>query len=686
VADISYGDILSQHYETTIDVSGEGNPRFLTICFCGEGGISYGVTFHIFINLMLEKLIQQLKNNNYGKITGWFLRYRYTIIFIGHIFIFGLSYSLSYYLRFEGLIPENEMQIMIRTMPLVLLIQTGFFLYHDLFRGLWRYVGFADLQNILRAALMSMLTFIAADFFLNTYLGYIPRSIFALNTMFLVILSGGARFLVRHFRERYRLQNEDIEVKKVLLVGPVSETEPIIREMIAHGTDYQPVAIIDPTLKMRGYRVYDVPIIGGISQVKRAVGENKIQEIIFAWPNAPEDQLAEIIDECKRSNVSFKKIPSLSEVLGGRFRMADVRDIELEDLLPRPAIYIERDQVKGFIHQRNVLVTGAGGSIGSELCQQLAQFEPRNLVMLERNENSLYQAEIFLKRRYPDLKIDALIASINDAPGLNNIFYNYRPEIVFHAAAYKHVPLMERCPIEAAYNNILGTRNLVKAALKADTEYFVMISTDKAVNPSSVMGVSKRIAEKYIQACNNYSNTTKLIITRFGNVLGSAGSVIPIFKSQLAQGGPLYVTHPEIERFFMTIPEAVQLVLQAVYMGKGGDIFVLKMGRPVKIRELAEKLILLAGKTPGRDIEIKYIGLRGGEKMYEELFNESESSQPSGHPLIDYAIGQIESKEIWEKNIDAIQEIVHQGDANKLLKMFKSLVNNYIPPTHNNSC
>ena len=348
--------------------------------------------------------------------------------------------------------------------------------------------------------------------------------------------------------------------------------------------------------------------------------------------------------------------------------------------MPRPAIYIERDQVREFINQRSVLITGAGGSIGSELCRQLAQFEPKQLIMLERNENSLYQTEVALKRRHPELKLEALIASINDAPGLNNLLHKYQPEIIFHAAAYKHVPLMERCPIEAAYNNILGTRNLVKAALKAKTEYFVMISTDKAVNPSSVMGVSKRIAEKYVQACNNHCDTTKFIITRFGNVLGSAGSVIPIFKSQLAQGGPLYVTHPEIERFFMTIPEAVQLVLQAAYMGKGGDIFVLKMGRPVKIRELAEKLILLAGKTPGRDIEIKYIGLREGEKMYEELFNESESSQPSQHPLIDYAIGQTESKEIWEKNIDEIQAIVHQGDKNALLLKFKNLINNYSPP------
>lgn len=631
---------------------------------------------------MINFFIKNYRDNFIiNKLLSHLIPYKYIIIILFHTIIFILAYWLSYYLRFEGLIPEAQMATMIRTLPLVLFVQAGFFFYHDLFRGLWRYVSFADLQNILRAAIMSMLTLIVSDFFLSPYLGYIPRSIFALNAMSLVILGGGARFMVRHFRERYRLQAENESAKRVLLVGPVSETEPIVREMIAHSNDYIPIAIIDPVLNMRGYRVYDVPILGGVAQIIKVVGQKRIQEIIFAWPDAPEDQLAEIIDECKRSHVRFKKIPSLSEVLGGRFRMADVRDIELEDLLPRPAIYIDRDQVKEFISQRSVLVTGAGGSIGSELCRQLAYFEPKSLVMLERNENSLYQNELALRRRHPDLDLESLIGSINDAPGLTSIFDSFKPEIIFHAAAYKHVPLMERCPLEAAYNNILGTRNLVKAALKARVEYFVMISTDKAVNPSSVMGVSKRIAEQYVQACNNQSETTKFIITRFGNVLGSAGSVIPIFKTQLAQGGPLYVTHPEIERFFMTIPEAVQLVLQAAYMGKGGDIFVLKMGRPVKIRELAEKLIMLAGKTPGRDIEIKYTGLREGEKMYEELFNEGESSQPSEHPLIDYAIGQCEPQEIWEKNLDNIQAIVNRGDKDALIEKFKELIYNYYPPT-----
>jgi len=623
------------------------------------------------------------KNQFYERIIEILLPYRYIIIILVNLSLFILSYLMAFCLRFEGLIPNEHMKTMVRTLPLVVLVHAGFFFYHELFRGLWRYVSFADFQNILRAALMSMITLVVLDFFLHTLLGYIPRSIFALNFMLVVLLSGGARFFVRHFRERYGCSIPNADAKRVLLVGPVSETEPIIREMLAHGNEYLPLGIIDPSAYMRGYRVYDVPILGGIPQVFSAVEQKRVHEIIFAWPDAPEDQLSDIIEECKRFQVRFKKIPSLSEVLGGRFRMADVRDIELEDLLPRPAIYIEHDRVREFIHQRSVLVTGAGGSIGSELCRQLAQYEPQKLILLERNENSLYETELALKRRYPELPLEALIASINDAPGLNNLLQKYQPEIIFHAAAYKHVPLMERCPLEAAYNNILGTRNLVQAALQAETEYFVMISTDKAVNPTSVMGVSKRIAEKYVQACNANNHRTKFIITRFGNVLGSAGSVIPIFKSQLAQGGPLYVTHPEIERFFMTIPEAVQLVLQAVFMGNGGDIFVLKMGRPVKIRELAEKLIILAGKTPGRDIAIEYIGLREGEKMYEELFNEGEGSKPSEHPLIDYAVGPPESLQLWDAHLDEIQEIVLRREINTLMHKFKALIHNYSPPTQN---
>jgi FlaA1/EpsC-like NDP-sugar epimerase len=487
--------------------------------------------------------------------------------------------------------------------------------------------------------------------------------------------------IVRHLRERYIPAGNRI---RAMLVGPITSVEPLLRELHSHSSAYVPMVTVDPDPYFRGYRVYDVPIVGGVQQITRVVQRHQIQEIIFAWPDAPPDQLDEIIKECKRYQVRYKLIPSVSEVLHGRFRMADVRDIELEDLLPRNPIYIDQEDIRNSIQDKVILVTGGGGSIGSELCLQVAQFNPRTLVIFERAENCLYEIEVTLRRRFPDLQLEALVASINDGPGLDLLLRQYRPEVIFHAAAYKHVPLMERCPIEAAYNNILGTRNLVRGALKAQVGRFIMISTDKAVNPTSIMGVSKRIAEKYVQSVNRGSST-RFIITRFGNVLGSAGSVIPLLKEQLAQGGPLTVTHPEIERFFMTIPEAVQLVLQASHMGQGGDIFILNMGFSVKIRDLAEKLILLAGKTPGADVEIQYVGLRPGEKLYEELFNVEEEPQPTEHPLINQALGPAENGPAWEANLDDIQALVSRRDVAGLLARFKALVPNYHPPSAENS-
>ncbi|MDP3183271.1 MAG: nucleoside-diphosphate sugar epimerase/dehydratase [Desulfobaccales bacterium] len=558
---------------------------------------------------------------------------------------------------------------------MVLIIQGLLFLYHDLYRGLWRYVSFADLQNILRATLMSLILLTIMDFFFSRYLGTIPRSIYVLDWLLVVVFTGGCRFMVRHIRERAKLLAEKPRALRVMLVGPMEATEPLLREMVSHGNTFLPVIVVDPDAQFRGYRVYDTPIIG-LRQIAKALDRYRVQEIIFAWPDAPQDQLNEIIEECKRWQVKVKIIPSISEVLGGHFRLADARDIELEDLLARPPIYIEREQIADFIRDRVILVTGGGGSIGSELCRQVANYQPRSLVLLERAENSLYETEMSLRRRFPELDLHALVASINDGPGLEILFQHYRPQVIFHAAAYKHVPLMERYPVEAAYNNILGTRKLVKAALSAASECFVMISTDKAVNPTSIMGVSKRIAEKYVQASNNHS-ATRFLTTRFGNVLGSAGSVIPIFKEQLAQGGPLTVTHPEIERFFMTIPEAVQLVLQAACMGQGGDIFVFKMGRLVKIRELAEKLIMLARRTPGEDVPIIYTGLRPGEKLYEELFNDDEEPRPTAHPMLSCAMGPQEDIEVWEAHLRDIQALVDNRDSQGLIDKFRLIIPNY---------
>jgi FlaA1/EpsC-like NDP-sugar epimerase len=631
--------------------------------------------FNIYSQFMI-KFLNKIKTIN---LFNRFMPYRRIFIALFHIILFVIAYIFSFFLRFEGAIPEIYYQTMLTTLPFVVIVQGFFFAYHDLYQGLWRYVSFADVQNIIRATLLSMITILAINLLFSKYLGNIPRSVYVINCLLVLSFTCGSRFLVRHFRQTSFMSLSEIrDAQKVILVGPLEAAEPLLREMFTHGKDYFPMALIDPVLEHQGNRIFDVPILGGLQNISETANRVEAHEVIITWPDAPQDRLNEIIEHCKRSQLRIRTVPPLSEVLGGRYRLADVRDIELEDLLPRPPIYIDQENIQAFIKEKTVLVTGAGGSIGSELCRQVAKYDPAALIMVERAENSLYTNEVMLLRSFPDLQLHSLVASINDGPGMELLFQHYSPQLVFHAAAYKHVPLMERCPIEAAYNNILGTRNLVKAALASKVDHFIMISTDKAVNPTSVMGVTKRISEKYVQSLNG-NITTKFITTRFGNVLGSAGSVIPLFKEQLAHGGPLTVTHPEIERFFMTISEAVQLVLQAAYMGQGGDIFVLNMGRSVKIRELAEKLIILAGKNPEKDIQIIYTGIRPGEKMFEELFNEKEQNQPTSHSLINRAIDNSFSPEVWEAHLDEIEAMVRKRDAINLLTKFKEIIPNYCP-------
>ena len=630
----------------------------------------------------MTHLILNIKNN-ISIYVDRTLHYRRIFIAIYHLLLFTVAYVTSYILRFEGNIPDIFYNQMMNTIIIIVALQGIFFYYHDLYHGLWRYVSFADAQNILRATLMSLITFMVLNIMFSSFLGTIPRSIYILDGLLVVGFTCGSRFLVRHLFQRYRFPVDQQEARRVILVGPVDEAEPILREMMSRNREYIPLALVDPTNVWQGSRILDIPIITGLRRISEIAKRYQTSEIILAWSEATKDQVNDLIAECKRLQVRVKIIPPLSKLFEGHYRLADLRDIELEDLLPRPAIYIDRDDLKRFLQDRVVLVTGSGGSIGSELCRQIAGFGPASLIMLDRAENNLYTSEMELRRRFPELEIHPLLASINDSSGLEVIFKQYRPQIVFHAAAYKHVPLMEQFPLEAAYNNVLGTRNLARAALATGVERFVFISTDKAVNPSSVMGATKGIAEKYVQACNNGHHGTRFITTRFGNVLGSAGSVIPLFKEQLAQGGPLTVTHPEIERFFMTISEAVQLVLQAACMGKGGDIFVLKMGSPVKIKDLAEKLIMLSGKTVGKDIAIHYTGLRPGEKLYEELFNEDEQQLASSHPMIDYAIGPRRSLEDLERHIMEIQQLVQKRDVAGLITKFKDIIVNYQISSYN---
>ena len=611
----------------------------------------------------------------------WFprlVRFRLPLVILVNLGFMTVAYTGAYGLRFECLIPEEYYRVMLRTLPLAVLIQAFLFYYYDVFFGLWRFVSFEDLVNIIEATVLSQIFLANLNYFTSSWFGRIPISIYILDALLLITLVGGSRMAVRYVRQRFFSPGRALQAKPTIVVGPLHYTEPLVREMLSHPDSLLPVAILDPTGESHGYRVHDIPIIQGFKEAKGLARRRRVQEFLVAWPDAPEEQLTRLMEFAHRERSKVKVLPSLPEVLAGKARLSDVRDIDLLDLLHRPPVQVEMERIGGILTDKVVLVSGAAGSIGSEICRQVAAFQPRNLILLDRAENCLCQLDMNLRRQFPDLPFQALVGSINDKDGMLALFRELRPQVVFHAAAYKHVPLMERAPLEAVYNNILGSRNLVQAALAAGTERFVLISTDKAVNPTNVMGVTKSIAERYVQSVNGV-HPTRLIITRFGNVLGSAGSVIPLFKEQLLQGGPLTVTHPEIERFFMTIPEAVQLVLQAAAMGEGGDVFVLNMGRPVKIRELAEKLILLAGKTPGKDVEIIYTGLRPGEKLYEELFNADETPQPTEHPMILRATRPPDPPGTWDQALEELEALVRRRDVPGVLARFRALVPTYTP-------
>jgi FlaA1/EpsC-like NDP-sugar epimerase len=602
--------------------------------------------------------------------------YRKVILASFQTGLLAIAYLVSYYMRFEGHIPAKFVKIMLMTLPPIVFVQGTLSIYFGLHRGLWRYMSFVDSKIIIRVMVISLFVTFIMEFFWGPYIGYMPRSIYFLDFLCAVALVSGARLMMRYLREHDNLFNNVPNTCRVMLIGPLEAAEPLLREMNQRN-GYYPVALLEPGQTFRGRNIHGIPIIGGLQKLQAVIERYTVQEIIIVWPEAQPDKFNDILKQSKYCNIKCKVVPSLAQVLDGQSRLADARDIEIEDLLPRPPIHIDRAIIQDSIRDHVALVTGGGGSIGSELCRQLADFGVKVLVLLDRAENTLYETELALRRSFPNLNLLSQVCSINDALGLRICLRQHKPDIIFHAAAYKHVPLMERCPIEAAYNNVIGTRNLVKAAIAEGIQRFIMISTDKAVNPTSVMGVSKRITEKYVQA-SNVLNKTEFIITRFGNVLGSAGSVIPIFKAQLAQGGPITVTHPEIERYFMTIKEAAQLVLQAAYKGRAGEIFVLKMGRLVKIRDLAEKIIALSGNGRSK-IDIVYTGIRPGEKLSEELFNDDEIQQPTDHPHLSCALGVKSHLEILEKQLDHVQTLVRLRDVPGLIEQFKAIVPNYQP-------
>jgi len=467
-----------------------------------------------------------------------------------------------------------------------------------------------------------------------------------------IMLLSGLRMLVRLYHEEFFAETRG-SARRFLIIGAGNAGEALLREMLRRkDVQYEVIGFIDDNPAKHGMSIHGIPVLGGMDQLPELCQKHSIDELAIAIPSASRKELRRVVQICQGTKLRFSTVPSLTDIASGKLSVSQMRDVDINDLLGRDVVKLDLAQIEHYLKDRVILVTGAGGSIGSEMCRQVCTFGPKLLLLVEQAENPLFFIEGELRRNYPHVPMRAIICDITDKTRVEQLFADYKPEVVIHAAAHKHVPLMEVNPGEAIKNNVVGTRTVADAADKFGAASFVMISTDKAVNPTSIMGSTKRIAEMYIQDLNNTSKT-RFVTVRFGNVLGSNGSVVPIFKQQIAAGGPVTVTHPEMRRYFMTIPEASQLVLQAAAMGEGGEIFVLDMGEPVKIVDLARELITLSGFRPGEDIEIEFTGLRPGEKLFEELSIEGENMLPTKHPKI----------AVW-KNIPKDRQSLRQGIEN----------------------
>ncbi|HWF62348.1 MAG TPA: nucleoside-diphosphate sugar epimerase/dehydratase [Nitrospira sp.] len=611
-----------------------------------------------------------------GRYGNLVLAYR-SLVVIGTQLILILAANLAAFeLRFEGDIPPEYRQIMWDQMPVVVLIFGSGLWVFGIQRGLWRYVGLYDLGKIILASLVSATTVYGVIHVAGGIKEY-PRSVIVLTGVLNGLYLAGIRLAVRGFREW--LQVVGPSARRVLIVGAGNAGELLVRDMLSDANyNCLPVGFVDDDPIKRRMKIHGIPVIGTIGEIKKVARQLEAHEIIVAIPSGSTTVKQRILAASEGCAVPIKTLPDIKQLLGDPVSLHQVRPMRLEDLLQREPIQTDRQELHPLITGKTLLVTGAGGSIGSELCRQIARHKPQALVLFERYENALHSLLLELRAAFPDVKILPFIGDVTVIDRVSEVFRQTGPDIVFHAAAHKHVPLMELNPKEAIRNNILGTRVVAEVAFKTGVDRFVLISTDKAVNPSSVMGVTKRIAEHLVQEFN-HSGLTKFTVVRFGNVLGSNGSVVPLFSEQIHKGGPVTVTHPEIKRFFMTIPEAVQLVLQASVMGRGGEVFVLDMGEQIKVADLARNMIVLAGFVPGRDIAIVFTGLRPGEKLYEELFEDSEQVEPTTHPKIHRAVGTpVPMGELgeWLKSLPAT---LPKRDEEELLQDLKRLVPSFQP-------
>jgi len=597
------------------------------------------------------------------------------------LFIIAVAVMMAYLLRFDFRVREGVFEYI----PYVFVMQSFIILltFHlrNLYKRVWQYASIGELISIVKAVIIAEIVFFTTHIIVHSFIPSIvvPRSIYLLSGMLIIIGIGGSRLTWRMFRDNYlKIQPHH---KRALIIGAGDAGALIAREL-KHSPDneFYPVAFIDDDPNKKSLELMGMPVLGGRESIHDVVENHQIKEIIIAIPSAPRSQVAEIIELCKTTKANIKILPKVSDIVSGKVSLKKIRDVNVEDLLGRDPIEVDLHGIADYVTDQIVLITGAGGSIGSELCRQIAPFSPERLLLLGHGENSIYDIELELRKKYPGLKIETVIADVQDRDRINEVFESYHPNVIFHAAAHKHVPLMERNPAEAIKNNVFGTRNVAECAHEFNASHFVMISTDKAVNPTSVMGTTKRLAEMVVQDLDRKSST-KFVAVRFGNVLGSRGSVIPIFKQQIQEGGPVTVTHPEMVRYFMTIPEAVQLVIQAGALANGGETFILDMGKPVKISDLAKDLIRLSGLEPDQDIKVEYTGIRPGEKLYEEILTDEEGMQATKHDRIFVGRPIEYSHDEFQNGLKSLKEIVtHRNglpDGNEVRTLLKKLIPSY---------
>ena len=601
---------------------------------------------------------------------------RKIFLIILDIIVINLCYYLGFLLKFDWHIPTSYWHMYMRWIVPIVLIKIVVFALFGLYRIMWRYADFKELFRIFMAIVIANV--LTGIFLISMNVGF-PRSVIALVFVIDMFFVTGTRYLSKA-RKNLVFSIPVEKLKRVLIIGAGDAGVLVLNELRKHKElGYKVVAFIDDDKNKVGTEILGIPVVGGKEKIISAISEFRIDEVILAMPSANREIQQDISDICSKLSMKIKIIPGMYELIDDqKLNIRDLRDVEIGDLLGRDEVKLDQEVLNDFLKNKTVLVTGGGGSIGSELCRQIAKFSPKRLIILDIYENNAYEIQMELVRHYKDLDLVVEIESIRDAVRMDIIFGKYKPDVVFHAAAHKHVPLMENSSTSAIKNNVFGTLNVLRACDKHGVSRFVLISTDKAVNPASVMGTTKRICEMLVQTFNEKSKT-EFVAVRFGNVLGSNGSVIPLFINQIKEGGPVTVTHEDIIRYFMTIPEACQLVLQAGAIAKGGEIFILDMGEPVKILDLAKNLIRLSGYEPYKDIDIKITGLRPGEKLYEEILLNMENSVATEYEKIFIEKPIVHDVEALKDGLERLDKVKNTLDKKEITDILKDMVPTFKP-------